>query len=62
MPFSEKGYILRGIVPHFRIGDSGSHEVRKYINGGFVVAHYFNLGDMNSGGFFQARDKAEKVG
>lgn len=37
---AEKNYIMRLMHYTYNVGDRGLNEVRKYIQGGFIIAHY----------------------
>jgi len=56
-----QGYIMRLLEYSYRITDAGTHEVRKTLEGGFLVAHHFSNRENGQAGYLSAKKKAEQV-
>lgn len=57
----EKGPIMRLIEYSYTTSDFGQHEVRKRIEGGFIIAHYHSARAGGSEDYLQAMVKSERI-
>ena len=57
----EKGFIFRLLQYTYTVGDDGVHEVKKAMQGGFVIARYFSGRILGTADYYEAMEDAERV-
>lgn len=57
----EKGFVFRLIEYTYQVGDNDAHQIRKQIQGGFIVAKYHGVRSEGKAAYFLAMEDSEKV-